>query len=104
MSDVGRKSMGDKFSESVKPDSQKSYGEQVKESVTDAYDNAARKMQPTEAKSTTQKMGDQFTESRDSANAEGKTFMDSAKDYASQAQKKGEELLNQAQDYMHKKN
>ena len=41
MSDAGRKGMGDKISEGVKPDSQKSTLEQGKEQITGAADKAA---------------------------------------------------------------
>lgn len=39
MSDAGRKSIGDKIESAVKPDSQKSTGELVKDKVTDSVDN-----------------------------------------------------------------
>jgi hypothetical protein len=41
MTDAGRKGLGDKASESMKPDSQKSTLEQGKEAVTDAGDKVA---------------------------------------------------------------
>jgi Heat shock protein 9/12 len=41
MTDAGRKGMGDKLSESVKPDSQKSTFEKGQEAVTDAGDKVA---------------------------------------------------------------
>jgi Heat shock protein 9/12 len=41
MTDAGRKGMGDKVSESVKPDSQKSVTEQAGEKVTSATDSVA---------------------------------------------------------------
>lgn len=39
MSDAGRKSIGDKIESAIKPDSQKSTGELVKDKVTDNVDN-----------------------------------------------------------------
>lgn len=40
MSDLGRKDISDKISSSVKPDSQKTTPELVKDKVTDTVDNA----------------------------------------------------------------
>lgn len=40
MSDTGRKSIGDKIESAVKPDSQKSTPELMKDKVTDNVDNA----------------------------------------------------------------
>lgn len=57
MSDAGRKDFSDKASEAIKPDSQKSYAEQAKETITDYLDKGASEAQG-DQKSTTQKLGD----------------------------------------------
>ncbi|CAK7904601.1 hypothetical protein CAAN1_13S00606 [[Candida] anglica] len=41
MSDAGRQSLGDKVSAAVKPDSEKSTPEHIKDSVVGSVDNAA---------------------------------------------------------------
>lgn len=67
MSDAGRKGFSDKLSEGAKPQSEKSYGEQAKEFVTDQYDKLAGKAQPNEEKSTTQRAADAFSSGKDEA-------------------------------------
>ncbi|KAL1311328.1 hypothetical protein AAFC00_001505 [Neodothiora populina] len=80
MSDLGRKGFGDKVSDSITPDSQKSTLDQAKDTATGAYDKAAGAVQPEESKSTTQKAGDSLSSGKDDAKGESKSFMDSAKD------------------------
>ena len=46
MSDQGRKDFKEQIKEAAKPDSEKTHYEQAKESVTDAADNMASKLQP----------------------------------------------------------
>lgn len=54
MSDTGRKDFSKKAEEKLTPESQKSMGEKIKETATDAYDKVAGMMQPNEDKSATQ--------------------------------------------------
>lgn len=61
MSDQGRKNFSDKFSESVKPDSQKSAWDKVGEAASDQYDKAASHLQPEEEKGVFQKISDSLT-------------------------------------------
>lgn len=59
MSDKGRKSFSKKMEEDTTPQEQKSMGERAKESVTNAYDKMASKMEPESDKSMSQKMHDE---------------------------------------------
>lgn len=98
MSDSTRKDFSDKFSESVKPDSEKSYAEKGKEYLTDTADKVQGKMQPSEDKSATQRVGDAF-ESKDGGKQEtwgdtAKRYTEEAKDYAEQARDKINETLH----------
>lgn len=58
MSDTGRKDFSQKAEEKITPESQKSLGEQIKETATDAYDKVAGMMQPSEEKGAGQKAFD----------------------------------------------
>lgn len=100
MSDTGRKSMGDKVGETVKPDSQKSYAEQMKQSATGTYDKVARDMQPDESKSGTQKTADRMSSTKDDTKDEGKGMLGTAKEYASSAQRSAGDMLNSAAEYI----
>ena len=71
MSDAGRKGFGDKASEAMKPDSQKTTTEKLGEGATDIGDKAARSVQPNEDKSATQKMGDTMSGNKDQATSGG---------------------------------
>ncbi|KAK9367762.1 heat shock protein 9/12-domain-containing protein [Lipomyces kononenkoae] len=104
MSDTGRKPMGDKVSETVTPDSQKSYMEQVKEQITGAYDKVVRDMQPPETKSTSQSTADTVTgkssDAKDTAETQKQSLPESAKQYAASAQKTTADTLHSAGDYV----
>lgn len=58
MSDTGRKDLSTRMAESATPDSQKTMGERVKESVTNAGDKVASAVTPSSHKSTTQQAAD----------------------------------------------
>lgn len=58
MSDFGRQSVGDKVANAVKPDSEKSTPEHLKDKITGTVDNAAGKATPEEDKSILQKASD----------------------------------------------
>lgn len=58
MSDFGRQSVGDKVASAVKPDSEKSTPEHLKDKVVGSVDNAAGKATPEEDKSILQKASD----------------------------------------------
>ncbi|KAI3404367.1 hypothetical protein KGF56_002888 [Candida oxycetoniae] len=58
MSDLGRKDIGDKIESAIKPDSEKSTGEHLKDTVTGKADNLAGKGQSDNDKSWTQKASD----------------------------------------------
>lgn len=53
--------MTDKATESVKPDSEKTYLEQAKETVTSATDSVAKNFQADDTKSGTQSAADKLT-------------------------------------------
>ncbi|KAK9450426.1 heat shock protein 9/12-domain-containing protein [Limtongia smithiae] len=107
MTDAGRKNVSDKVAETMKPDSQKSYAEQIKEQATGTYDKLARDMQPKESKGTFQSVADTMSTNKDeaksSADASKQSYLDSAKEYAASAQKVATEKLNQASEYLSKK-
>lgn len=69
MSDAGRKSFADKVSETVKPESEKSYFEQAKEAVTDGVDKVASQVTPTDQKSFGQTVADSAQQGHDDAKA-----------------------------------
>ncbi|KAK9323592.1 heat shock protein 9/12-domain-containing protein [Lipomyces orientalis] len=104
MTDAGRKNVSDKVSDTVTPDSQKSYAEQMKEQVTGAYDKAARGLQPEESKSTSQSRIDtvigKASEARDTTKGYEQSFVDTAKQYATSAQKSATEALHSASEYL----
>lgn len=94
MSDAGRKSFTDKASESMKPDSQKSYMEKGKEYLTDTYDRAAGATQPESDKGLGQSVADSSRTGKDKANVETNTesmtetmgeYYDSAKNKVNEA-------------------
>ncbi|EDK42453.1 white colony protein WHS11 [Lodderomyces elongisporus NRRL YB-4239] len=58
MSDLGRQNIGDKVESAVKPDSQKSTGESLKDTVAGKVDDFAGKGQSDKDKSWTQKASD----------------------------------------------
>lgn len=65
MSDLGRKDIGDKVKSTVKPDSEKSNFENLKDTVTDKVDNAASKGTPNDQKSYVQQASDAVFGSKD---------------------------------------
>ncbi|KAI5951412.1 hypothetical protein KGF54_004486 [Candida jiufengensis] len=58
MSSEGRQSVGDKISDAVKPDSQKSTPEEFGDKIKSNADSAAGKLQPEEDKGFVQKASD----------------------------------------------
>ncbi|RPD54751.1 hypothetical protein L226DRAFT_570952 [Lentinus tigrinus ALCF2SS1-7] len=58
MTDAGRQSVSSKMGASMKPDSQKSYTEQMTDTVKGVYDSIASSAQPESEKSYTQKATD----------------------------------------------
>ncbi|CAI4060919.1 lipid-binding protein HSP12 SKDI_06G0530 [Saccharomyces kudriavzevii IFO 1802] len=96
MSDTGRKGFGDKASEALKPDSQKSYAEQGKEFVTDKADKFAGKVQPEENKGVFQGAHDSAQQGKDNAEGQGESLADQARDYMGAAKSK----LNDAVEYV----
>ncbi|EIW63603.1 uncharacterized protein TRAVEDRAFT_43889 [Trametes versicolor FP-101664 SS1] len=76
MADAGRQSFTDKATSAVKPDSQKSYAEQMGDSLKGTADSIASTMQPQSGKSTTQKMGDSVNSN---SNENQDSLMDKAK-------------------------
>ncbi|KAI3404151.1 HSP12 [Candida oxycetoniae] len=96
MSDLGRKDISDKVSESLTPDSEKSTLEKGKESVTDALDNAANKAVPDSQKSFSQTVADKFSEGKKDAQGEGQTLAETAQEYVEAAKEK----LSEAAEYV----
>ncbi|KAJ8519461.1 hypothetical protein ONZ45_g3572 [Pleurotus djamor] len=76
MSDTGRQSFTDKASSAMKPDSQKSFTEQMGDKFKSTTDSAASTMQPESQKSATQKMGDTFSGNQ---NENQESMLDKAK-------------------------
>ena len=58
MSDIGRKNVSTQITEKVTPDSHKTPGEKVKESVTGAVDNVKAALTPDSQKSVPQQVAD----------------------------------------------
>ncbi|KAF9241601.1 heat shock protein 9/12-domain-containing protein [Melanogaster broomeanus] len=77
MSDTGRQSTTDKAAASVKPDSQKSATEQLRDTVRGGTDSAASTLQPEGKKSDTQKASDVVSGNADDNN---ESLLDKAKD------------------------
>ncbi|CAI4062012.1 hypothetical protein SUVZ_06G0390 [Saccharomyces uvarum] len=96
MSDTGRKGFGDKASEALKPDSQKSYAEQGKEFVTDKADKLAGKVESNDNKGVFQGVHDSAQQGKDNADSQGESFADQARDYMGAAKSK----LNDAVEYV----
>ncbi|CAI4060768.1 hypothetical protein N7582_001713 [Saccharomyces uvarum] len=96
MSDTGRKGFGDKASEALKPDSQKSYAEQGKEFVTDKADKVAGKVESNDNKGVFQGVHDSAQQGKDNADSQGESFADQARDYMGAAKSK----LNDAVEYV----
>ncbi|AJV24200.1 BAK_1a_G0016720.mRNA.1.CDS.1 [Saccharomyces cerevisiae] len=96
MSDAGRKGFGEKASEALKPDSQKSYAEQGKEYITDKADKVAGKVQPEDNKGVFQGVNDSAEKGKDNAEGQGESLADQARDYMGAAKSK----LNDAVEYV----
>ena len=67
MSDFGRKDLHTRMQEDATPQSQKSTGEKIKETVTNAGDRIAAAVTPNTMKSTTQQAADEQRSRRDHA-------------------------------------
>ena len=67
MSDAGRKNFSDKVTESITPESQKTFGDKAKESVTDAADKFAANVTPNDQKSFGQTVADSTRQGHDDA-------------------------------------
>ncbi|KAF3988665.1 hypothetical protein FT663_02099 [Candidozyma haemuli var. vulneris] len=95
MSDAGRKPFADKVSETVKPDSEKSYLEQGKEAVTDTIDSFAGKNVPDSEKSFGQSVADHAKQGKDDAQKEiegqSSSISETAQEYYEAAKEKASE-------------
>lgn len=69
MSDFGRKDLHKRMEEDATPQSQKSTGEKIKESVTNAADRVASAVTPNSQKSVTQQAADKHRSNLDHAEA-----------------------------------
>ena len=58
MADINRKPISTQISEKVTPDSQKTFGERVKENITGAIDHVKATLTPNSQKSVTQQATD----------------------------------------------
>ncbi|KAI0762110.1 heat shock protein 9/12-domain-containing protein [Trametes elegans] len=76
MADAGRQSFTDKASSAMKPDSQKSFTEQMGDHVKGTSDSIASSLQPQSEKSTSQQVGDTFS---GNSNENQESMMDKAK-------------------------
>ncbi|KAF8472630.1 heat shock protein 9/12-domain-containing protein [Kalaharituber pfeilii] len=74
MSDTGRKPMSEQLGDKIKPESQKSTTEAMRDKSSGMMDRAAGAVQPESQKSSTQKMGDS------TRGSEGKGMVESVKD------------------------
>ncbi|CAG7853934.1 SubName: Full=Uncharacterized protein {ECO:0000313/EMBL:CCA67134.1} [Serendipita indica DSM 11827] len=79
MSQTGRQDFTDKVHNAVKPDSQKTFGEQTADWTKGKADTAASTFQPQGNKSTTQKVGDAVSGNHNH-NVDERSFMDKTKD------------------------
>ncbi|ODV95701.1 hypothetical protein PACTADRAFT_34252 [Pachysolen tannophilus NRRL Y-2460] len=95
MSDTGRKNLSDKVTESVKPDSEKTYVEKAKEKATDAYDTIAKEVQPDNNKSFGQTVGDAVESGKSKASGDA-SLTDTAQEYLNSAKGK----LGEAVEYL----
>lgn len=87
MSDTGRKDFTDKAAEAIKPESEKSYLEQAKETITDYADKAASYLQADKDKGVAQNVSDNVSKGQDKSSS-GKSFGDSAEEYLEDAKEK----------------
>ncbi|KAK6459883.1 Hsp12 heat-shock protein [Scheffersomyces coipomensis] len=98
MSDLGRKNISDKISESVTPDSQKSTLDKAKETVTDKVDSFAANNTPENQKSFAQTTADAAQKGSDDAKAavqeHQQSLGETAAEYVEQAK---EQITNAAQ-------
>ncbi|PSK41291.1 hypothetical protein C7M61_000972 [Candidozyma pseudohaemuli] len=95
MSDAGRKPFTDKVSETVKPDSEKSYLEKGKEAVTDKVDEFAGKNVPDSQKSFGQSVADHAHQGSEDAkkevNQQSGSLSETAQEYYETAKEKASE-------------
>lgn len=97
MSDAGRKDFTTQAKEAITPDSQKTYYDKAKESVTDTVDKVQGKLQPEQNKGVGQGISDAFSKGKDEAkSANQKSLSETAQEYVDSA-KKG---LNDAAEYV----
>lgn len=82
MSDLGRKDLGDKAAEAVKPDSTKSNTKQATEYLSTTADKATAAVQPDSTKSDTQKLADTASTNVDKAQTQGKSVVEATTDGA----------------------
>lgn len=68
MSDANRKSFTQQARESMVPDHEKTMGQSIKESLTDAIDRVKGALQPTESKGLPQQAADKLRSEKDHAN------------------------------------
>lgn len=87
MSDAGRKDFTDKAAEAIKPDSEKSYLEKAKETITDYADKAASYLHSDSDKGVAQNISDNISKGQDKADS-GKSFGESAEEYWTEGKEK----------------
>ncbi|KXS13260.1 putative heat shock protein Awh11/Hsp9 [Gonapodya prolifera JEL478] len=78
--DYGRKGFTEEVKEKVTPDTQKSYTQQVSETVGGYSDRAKSAVTPDSQKSTGQQIHDRARGASDEANRDDRTLMEKAKD------------------------
>jgi len=100
MSDTGRKDFTEQVSDKITPDSQKSFTEKASENVSGTYDKAASSLQPESEKSTTQELGDSTRSGADDAQNDGKTYLESAQQTASDVTNVAADKVKAAADYV----
>ncbi|KXS13257.1 putative heat shock protein Awh11/Hsp9 [Gonapodya prolifera JEL478] len=78
--DYGRKGFSEEVKEKVTPDTQKSYTQQVSETVSGYTDRVKAAITPDSQKSTAQQMHDRARGASDEAQRDDRTLMEKAKD------------------------
>ncbi|KAG8761371.1 hypothetical protein FRC14_004776 [Serendipita sp. 396] len=79
MSQAGRQDFTDKAHDAMKPDSQKTFGEQIGDTLQGKGDSMMSTLQPQQEKTTTQKMGDAVSGNQNHNPGE-RSLLDKAKD------------------------
>lgn len=100
MSDLGRKNVSDKITESVKPDSEKSTLEQTKDTVTSKVDELAAKGTPEDQKSFSQSISDSVQQGHKDAKKQVGHDETTLADTVSQYVDAGKEQLANATQYV----